>query len=33
MAAIDKVKRGASGSGTVSGPDRMISVRMAADKK
>ena len=33
MGAIDKVKRGAPGSGTVSGPDRMISVRMAADKK
>ncbi|MDP2357600.1 MAG: peptidylprolyl isomerase [Beijerinckiaceae bacterium] len=28
MEAIDKVKRGAPGSGTVSGPDRMISVRM-----
>lgn len=33
MPAIDKVKRGAAGSGTVTGPDRMISVRMAADKK
>jgi len=33
MGAIDKVKRGAPGSGTVSGPDRMISVRIAADKK
>lgn len=33
MDAIDKVKRGAPGSGTVSGPDRMISVRIAADKK
>ena len=29
MEAIDKVKRGAPGSGTVTGPDRMISVRMA----
>ena len=28
MEAIDKVKRGAPGSGTVTGPDRMISVRM-----
>ena len=33
MGAVDKVKRGAPGSGTVSGPDRMISVRIAADKK
>jgi cyclophilin family peptidyl-prolyl cis-trans isomerase len=33
MEAIDKVKRGAPGSGTVTGPDRMISVRIAADKK
>lgn len=32
MEAIDKVKRGAPGSGTVSGPDRMISVRMADQK-
>ena len=28
MEAVDKVKRGAPGSGTVSGPDRMISVRI-----
>ncbi len=28
MEAIDKVKRGAPGSGAVTGPDRMISVRM-----
>ena len=32
MEAIDKVKRGAPGSGTVSGPDRMITVRMADQK-
>ncbi len=29
MEAVDKIKRGAPGSGTVTGPDRMISVRMA----
>ena len=33
MNVIDKVKRGAPGSGTVSGPDRMISVRMADGAK
>ena len=32
MAAVDKIKRGAPGSGAVSGPDRMISVRMADQK-
>ncbi len=31
MAAIDKLKRGAGGSGTVSDPDRILSMKLAAD--
>jgi len=31
MNAVDKIKRGAGGSGTVSNPDRIISMKMAAD--
>jgi peptidylprolyl isomerase len=33
MGAIDKVKKGAPGSGAVTNPDKMISVRVAADVK
>ena len=33
MEFVDKIKRGAGGSGTVSGPDKMITVRVAADVK
>jgi cyclophilin family peptidyl-prolyl cis-trans isomerase len=32
MDAVDKIKRGAGGSGTVSNPDRIVSVRVAADQ-
>ena len=32
MELVDKIKRGAGGNGEVSNPDRMIKVRMAADK-
>jgi cyclophilin family peptidyl-prolyl cis-trans isomerase len=32
MEFIDNIKRGASGSGTVTDPDRMIKVRVAADE-
>jgi len=31
MAAVDKLKRGAGGSGTVSDPDRILSMKLAAD--
>ncbi len=32
MELVDKIKRGAGGNGEVSDPDRMIKVRIAADK-
>jgi cyclophilin family peptidyl-prolyl cis-trans isomerase len=31
MDAVDKIKRGAGGSGTVSNPDRILSMKLAAD--
>ncbi len=31
MGAVDKLKRGAGGSGTVSDPDRILSMKMASD--
>jgi len=31
MDAVDKIKRGAGGSGTVSNPDRIVSMKIAAD--
>jgi peptidylprolyl isomerase len=31
MDAVDKIKRGAGGSGSVSNPDRIVSARIAAD--
>jgi cyclophilin family peptidyl-prolyl cis-trans isomerase len=31
MEAVDKIKRGAGGSGSVSDPDRIVSMRMASD--
>jgi peptidylprolyl isomerase len=33
MEFVDKIKRGAGGSGTVSNPDKIISMRVAADVK
>ena len=33
MDLVDKIKRGAGGSGTVSNPDKIISLRVAADVK
>jgi len=33
MEFVDKIKRGAGGSGTVAAPDKMITVRVAADVK
>ncbi len=33
MEFVDKIKRGAGGSGSVTNPDKMISVRVAADVK
>jgi peptidylprolyl isomerase len=33
MEFVDKIKRGAGGSGTVSNPDKIISLRVAADVK
>ncbi len=33
MDAVDKIKMGAPGSGTVSDPDKIISMRMAADSE
>jgi len=32
MDAVDKIKRGAGGGGTVSNPDRIVSMRVAADQ-
>jgi peptidylprolyl isomerase len=32
MEFVDNIKKGAPGSGTVSGPDKIISMRVAADK-
>jgi peptidylprolyl isomerase len=31
MEYVDKIKRGSGGSGTVTNPDRIVSVRVAAD--
>jgi peptidylprolyl isomerase len=31
MEAVDKIKRGSGGSGVVQGPDRLRSMRVAAD--
>jgi len=31
MELVDQIKRGAGGSGTVSNPDRIVQVRVAAD--
>ena len=33
MDLVDKIKRGAGGSGTVSNPDKIVSLRVAADVK
>jgi peptidylprolyl isomerase len=33
MEFVDKIKKGASGSGSVSGPDKMVKVQVAADAK
>ena len=33
MDAVDKIKMGAPGSGTVTDPDKIISMRMAADSE
>lgn len=33
MELVDKIKRGAGGGGTVSGPDKIITLRVAADVK
>jgi peptidylprolyl isomerase len=33
MEHVDKIKKGASGSGAVSGPDKMVKVQVAADAK
>jgi len=33
MEAVDKIKRGSGGGGTVSNPDRIVSLRVAADVK
>ena len=33
MLAVDKIKKGAPGSGTVNGPDKIITMRVAADVK
>ena len=33
MEAVDKIKKGAPGSGSVSGPDKMLKVQVAADAK
>ena len=33
MLSVDKIKKGAPGSGTVSGPDNIITMRVAADVK
>jgi cyclophilin family peptidyl-prolyl cis-trans isomerase len=32
MDAVDKIKRGAGGGGTVTNPDRIVSMRIAADQ-
>ena len=33
MLAVDKIKKGAPGSGTVNGPDKILTMRVAADVK
>jgi hypothetical protein len=33
MDYVDQIKRGAPGSGTVTGPDRIVHMRVAADVK
>lgn len=33
MEYVDKIKRGAQGSGTVTNPDKIVSIRVAADVK
>jgi peptidylprolyl isomerase len=33
MEHVDKIKKGAAGSGAVSGPDKMVKVQIAADAK
>ena len=33
MEHVDKIKKGAAGSGAVSGPDKMLKVQIAADAK
>ncbi len=33
MECVDKIKRGAGGSGTVSGPDKIVRMQVAADAK
>ena len=33
MECVDKIKRGSGGSGTVSGPDKIVKLQVAADAK